>query len=336
MWSDFARGCPVASTTRRPGQRHILSSWTLLSDDRHMTRAFVIGQRRKGRKVRGVVDEVRRTLEAADWKVDSDVVKRERDLTRVAARAVKSGCDVVVIVGGDGAVLQVVPALADTQVALGIIPTGTGNLLAGNLGIPRGIAEAARTIVSGRHRRIDLGRVTVDGATYDFSVACGVGFDAQVMDKTGPDQKRRWGRLAYLANAVRQTGGISNVPHEITLDGVRTTTEGAQVFIANFGRMFAGVAPRRAMLPDDGLLDVIVVRASGPLRGLLSGWEALRQKDLGESPEGHVFRAQAREVRIETTPSRLVEVDGTVVGRTPIVVSIVPSALTVIVPPADA
>jgi diacylglycerol kinase family enzyme len=80
------------------------------------------------------------------------------------------------------------------------------------------------------------------------------------------------------------------------------------------------------------MLDVIIVRASGPLGGLLAGWEALRQKDLGESPQGHVLRRQAHEVRIETTPKRLVEVDGSVVGRTPVVVSILPSALTVLVP----
>ena len=297
-----------------------------------MTRAFVIGRRRKGRKIAGIVDEVRRALEAEHWHVESDVVTRKRSLTRKAGRAAKAGCDVLVIVGGDGAVLQVAPELAKTKVALGIIPTGTGNLLAGNLGIPHSVKDAVRTIVSGRHRQIDLGRVAVDGATYDFSVACGIGFDAEVMDKTGPGQKRRWGRLAYLANAASKIGGIANIPHEITLDGDRTTTEGAQVFIANFGWMLAGMSPRRAILPDDGLLDVIVVRASGALRGVMGGWEALRQKDLGESPKGHVFRAQAREVRIETTPRRLVEVDGTVVGRTPIVVSVMPSALTVIVP----
>jgi diacylglycerol kinase (ATP) len=303
-----------------------------IGDDRSMTKAFVIGRRRKGRKIAGIVGEVQRGLEAAHWKVESDVVTRKRALTKKAARAVKAGCDVLVIVGGDGAVLQVAPKLAKTEVALGIIPTGTGNLLAGNLGIPHAAADAIHTIISGKHRQIDLGRVEVDGATYDFSVACGIGFDADVMDKTGPGQKRRWGKLAYLANAASQIGGISNVPHEITLDGDKTTTDAAQVFIANFGWMLAGMAPRRAISPDDGLLDVIVVRASGPLGGLLGGWEALRQKDLGESSKGHVFRAQAREVRIETTPSRRVEVDGTVVGRTPIVVSILPLALTVIVP----
>jgi hypothetical protein len=68
--------------------------------------------------------------------------------------------------------------------------------------------------------------------------------------------------------------------------------------------MLAGMEPVRPIAPDDGLLDVIVVRASGRLSGLLGGWEALRQKDLGESREGHVLRAQARKVRIATQPRR--------------------------------
>src|SRR5512140_3123609 len=100
------------------------------SDDRRMTQAFVIGRRRKGRKIAGIVDEVRRELEAAHWIVQSDVVTRKRALTKKAKRAVKAGCDVLVVVGGDGAVLHVAPELAKTKVALGIIPTGTGNLLA--------------------------------------------------------------------------------------------------------------------------------------------------------------------------------------------------------------
>jgi YegS/Rv2252/BmrU family lipid kinase len=297
-----------------------------------MTRAFVIGRRRKGRKIAATVAEVRQALEAAHWKVDSDVVTKKPALTRRAGRAAKAGCDVLVVVGGDGAVLHVASELAKTRMALGIIPAGTGNLLATNLGIPRDVKEAVRTILTGRHRKIDLGRVTLDGASYDFSVACGVGFDAEVMDKTGSGEKRRWGRLAYLANAASSIREITNVPHELTLDGDQTTTEGAQVFVANFGAMVAGISPRRAIRPDDGLLDVIVVRASGPLSGLLAGWEALRQKELGETPQGHAFRAQAREIRIETTPSRLVEVDGTVIGKTPVDVSVVPAALTVIVP----
>jgi YegS/Rv2252/BmrU family lipid kinase len=300
---------------------------------RPMTRALVLGRLRKGRRIREVVGQVEQLLVDAGWKVDAAVVKRKRDLRRRAADAVKEGCEVVVAVGGDGAVLQVATSLVKTKVALGIIPMGTGNLLAGNLKIPTEQAKAVQALLDGRHRRIDVGRVTVAGGKhYTFTVACGVGFDAKVMQKTGAGQKRRWGKLAYFANAISEAGGIRNVPHQITLDGAETTTEAAQVLIANFGRMSAGVTPDRAIEPDDGILDVIAVRASGRLSGLLAGWEALRQTHLGESVSGRAMRAQAREVRVETNPSQLVEVDGSVVGKTPITASIVPDALTVIVP----
>ena len=119
---------------------------------------------------------------------------------------------------------------------------------------------------------------------------------------------------------------------ELTLDGVVTRTDAAQVFIANFGKMLPVIEPRRAIKADDGLLDVIVVRAAGPLPGLLASWEAMTQTGLGESSGGHVFRAQAHKVRIDTQPSRLVEVDGSLIGKTPIDVSILPRALRVIVP----
>jgi YegS/Rv2252/BmrU family lipid kinase len=297
-----------------------------------LTRALVIGRRRKGREIEEGVRETRRLLEAAGWTVDSALVDSKRALRRDAARAVKAGADVVVAVGGDGAVLQVVQALAETQVALGIVPMGTGNLLAGNLGIPRPLGQAVDVLLSGGRRRIDLGRLTVGGKRELFAVACGVGFDAEVMKATGKGQKLRRGKLAYVASAIKQSRRVRNVSHEITLDGVRSSMEATQVFIANFGRMGLAIEPRLEIQPDDGLLDVIVVRASGPLWGLLAGWEALRQGDLGESSAGHVFRARARKVRIETEPSRLVETDGSVVGTTPIKASIRPAALTVIIP----
>lgn len=297
-----------------------------------MTRALVIGRRRNGREIGQVVRETRRLLEAAGWTADSALVGSKRALRRDAARAVKAGADVVVAVGGDGAVLQVVQALAGTQVALGIVPMGTGNLLAGNLGIPRPLDQAVDVLLSGGRRRIDLGRLTVHGKRELFAVACGVGFDAEIMKATGKGQKLRRGKLAYVASAIKHSRRVRNVTHEITLDGVRSSMEATQVFIANFGRMGLAVEPRLEIQPDDGMLDVIVVRASGPLAGLLAGWEALRQGDLGASSSGHVFRARARKVGIKTEPSRLVETDGSVVGTTPIKASIRPAALTVIVP----
>jgi len=297
-----------------------------------MTKAFVVGRHRKGKDNEEVVAQVRRALVAAGWKVDSRLVVKKGTLERAAKRAVEKGCDVVVAVGGDGAVVRVASALADSKAALGIIPTGTGNLLALNLGIPKDPKDATQVILSGRVRRVDLGRLETEEKTVDFAVAAGIGFDAEVIDETDATQKLKWGKLAYLGNVFGEAGGIRNAEYSITLDGQTEVMEAAQVFIANFGKMLPMIEPRRKMRPDDGWLDVIVVRASGPLPGLMASWEALRQQDLGESSGGRVFRARAREIHIETKPVRLVEADGSSVGRTPLVATVMPKALRVIVP----
>lgn len=297
-----------------------------------MTHALVIGRRRKGRKIGQALRDTQQRLEEAGWTVDRALVIRKSALRRDAARAVKDDVDMVVAVGGDGVVLQVVQELAGTKVALGIIPMGTGNLLAGNLGIPDAADKAAEVLLGGKHRQIDLGRVSVGGKHEMFAVACGVGFDAEVMKATAKSKKTRWGKLAYLASAIGKRHRVGNVVHEIELDGVRSKTEATQVLIANFGQMGLPMAPRLEVEPDDGYLDVIIVRASGPLPGLLAGWEALRQDEHGESSDGHAFRTKARKVRVWSEPTRLVEIDGSVVGTTPITASVRPADLTVIVP----
>lgn len=295
-------------------------------------RALVVGRRRRGRRIGTVVQQTRRRLEAAGWTVETAFVERKKELREAARHAVSERFDVVVAVGGDGAVLQVVQVLAETDVALGIVPMGTGNLLAGNLGIPHRVERAGETLLNGSRRRIDLGRLTIAGKRKYFAVACGVGFDAEVMKGTAKVHKLRLGKLAYLASAVRRSRKVRNASHEIELDGKQSTMDAAQVFIANFGKMGAGLEPRLQVTADDGLLDVIVVRAAGPIPGLLAGWEALRQNELGESSAGHVFRARARKVKLSSTPIRLVEIDGSVVGTTPVKATIRPAALTVIVP----
>ena len=113
--------------------------------------------------------------------------------------------------------------------------------------------------------------------------------------------------------------------------GSGPTTDAAQVLVANFGRVPPGIKVR-GVRADDGILDVFVIRADGPLPALLAGWEALRQSGPGESDGGRVFRARARKIRIDTDPPRRVEVDGSVIGSTPVKISIRPAALTVMVP----
>ncbi len=297
-----------------------------------MTHVLVLGRKRPGRQIGEAVRETRQRLEAAGWEVESEVVVRKKDLRKLARKAVKDKLDMVVAVGGDGAVFQVVNSLAESEVVLGIIPKGTGNLLAGNLEIPKPIDKAVQVLLEGKPRTIDLGRVTLDGADKDFAVACGIGFDAVVMDATEPVQKRRWGKLAYVASAVREGRKVREVRHEITIDGNTIKTAAAQVFIANFGRIGSIVEPRRRVIADDGKFDVFVVKAGGPVEGLLAGWSALRQRQLGETSDRRVLRARATEVTVKSSPPQLVETDGTVIGKTPISARIRPAALRVMAP----
>src|SRR4029079_9836203 len=133
----------------------------------------------------------------------------------------------------------------------------------------------------------------------DFAVACGIGFDAVVMDATEAAQKRRWGKLAYLANAVREGSRVRDAEYELTIDGDETTMTAAQVFVANFGRMASLIQPRRRVVPDDGLLDVIVVQGANPGEFVRAGWEAIRQRSMGTTDGGRAFRVRAREVSIK-------------------------------------
>jgi diacylglycerol kinase family enzyme len=96
--------------------------------------------------------------------------------------------------------------------------------------------------------------------------------------------------------------------------------------------MLPGVEPRLAVDGDDGRLDVILVRGANPVDAAFAGSEALRQESPGESAGGRAYRASGRRVRVETSPAQVVEADGSVVGRTPLEVAILPAALTVIVP----
>jgi YegS/Rv2252/BmrU family lipid kinase len=297
-----------------------------------MPTALVIGRRRKGRPIQRVVRETARRLEEAGWTVEQAVVKKKKALRQHAAAAVEQATEVVVAVGGDGAVLQVLQGVGETPAVLGIIPMGTGNLLATNLEIPKRLDDAVRVLLEGVRRQVDLGHASVDGTERLFSVACGVGFDAEVMKATSKARKRRWGKLAYVASAIGVSRHVRDVPHTITVDGKETAMPAMQAFVANFGRTGLSFKPRLPVEPADGALDVIVLRAPGRLRAVVAAWQAIQQPHEGHASNGRVFRAKGREIRIDAQPKRLVEIDGSVLGTTPVTVSVRPGALTVLVP----
>ncbi len=161
---------------------------------------------------------------------------------------------------------------------LGILPAGTGNILGGVLGVPTGLAEAIESLATARPRRIDLGDVAL--YTTDLApgappahticaIGCGIGFDARLMATTEAAHKARFGRYAYLLQAIRLASTIQAVPYRITIDGRVIELEASIAMVTNVGDLIPGVLrPRLPALPDDGQLDLFVVAAKGVVEGL--------------------------------------------------------------------
>ncbi|MFJ2621037.1 diacylglycerol/lipid kinase family protein [Glutamicibacter sp. NPDC087344] len=182
-----------------------------------------------------------------------------------AQKALAAGCDTIVAAGGDGTIRAVAEALEGTQTTLGIIPLGTGNLLARNVQIPLDdLQTAAFVAVRGTVRRIDVGHMKLnllDGSTADhaFLVIAGVGTDADLFDDTDEEMKSKVGWLAYSQAGLRQLPGRRKRVHfKLSGDSNWQTRKVRSVLFANVGKLQGLDFVPDAKL-DDGVLDAVVL-----------------------------------------------------------------------------
>lgn len=298
-----------------------------------MTRALVItnpvAARTEARAVRAVLD----ILRGGGWKVEILATHQPGDARRFAEEAQTAGFDVLVSYGGDGTAMQVAAAIVGTGIPLGLVPGGTGNLLAGNLRLPRSPAAAARAILRGAPRPLDLGAVErVDGTHY-FAVACGAGFDAELMAGTAAAAKQRWKMGAYIARALTVLPAVTSIPHTVTVDGKHHTVDAAMVLVANCGELIPPfLRLGQAIQPDDGWLDVVAVRAEGLVGSVAAFVDLLRGIESGAT---RIWSARGRAIEIDVTagPARPVELDGDAAGATPVSLRLLPHALSVLAGP---
>ena len=260
--------------------------------------------------------------------------------TARAALAVEPGPPLVVVMGGDGTVREVAAAVLGREIPIAIIPVGTGNVLASALDI-RGVKPALDVIRSGQARRLDLGRArwreAADGPTGEgapqerlFTAACGMGLDARVMAAAEHEWKRRLKFGAYIGAAIREFTRLEPAQFRIVADGERIEIVGHLVLVANAGELVPGrIGPREPIDPTDGRLELIVLGGAGPLEAL-HGAAALMLR-TGEL-SGGVIRRSIREVTIESEPLQPIEIDGDNHPPTNLEVSVVPGAVSVLVP----
>ncbi len=255
-----------------------------------------------------------------------------------ARQALEEGADVVIAAGGDGTVRAVAGVLAGTGTALGLIPLGTGNLLARNLGLEiNDPALAARQALTGRDRRIDMIRAVVDndGEGQLFLVMAGLGFDAAIMADTKDVLKDRVGWLAYVDAGIRNLPGRP-VRSRILIDGRRAAVRHIRgVSAGNCGQLQGGFEMFPHAKVDDGLLDVMTMAPSGRLGWLgVAGSLLGRQRGGGKGPAA-VEYFQGRSVEISVARPEEIQLDGDHLGPgTHLAMSVEPGALTVRVPAA--
>ena len=298
-----------------------------------MTRALIITNPAAARTEERTVQSVMDTLRQGGWQVELRATGGAGDARRFAAEGVAMGVDVVGVFGGDGTTMQAAAALVGSSTALGLIPGGTGNLLAGNLRVPADPVKAARTMLEGRVVPLDLGRMDrADGPHY-FAVACGAGYDARVMAETSAADKHRWRFAAYVATVFRLLPELRNIDHLITVDGVEYEASASLVLVANCGEVIPPyVRLRSGIAPDDGLLDVIVLRADTVVSSVRAIWELLRERGAQGPGAGRVGYARGRVVTVESHPAQPVQLDGEPHGTTPFTATAVQGAIHVLAP----
>lgn len=269
---------------------------------------------------------------------DLSVTLEAGEGAEVARLAVERGVGIVAVYGGDGTIREVVGVLAGGDVPLAILPGGTGNLLAGLLGVPNGIRAAARLIV-GRHdlKAIDVGMaVFPDGRSEPFMVAVGTGVIARVMKDADSDLKRRMGFPAYIAIALRELAALDRAKYSLQIDDRCESMEAVAVLVSNGANLrFPPVPVPRGADIRDGLVDLLVIPRIDAETALSLAGDTF---GLVEGLETTPPRWQARRVQIACEPPHLITCDGDIVGHTPVDVIVRAGALRVIVPvpPAEA
>jgi diacylglycerol kinase family enzyme len=288
-------------------------------------RVAVVAHRKK--TLDGGLAELRRRL--ADEGVDDLLwyeVPKSRKAPKKARRAVERGAELVLVWGGDGMVQRCVDALAGSGADVAIVPAGTANLLARDLGVPVSLAEAVRVGLHGRRRRLDLGRL---GGEH-FAVMAGAGFDGDLIADADRGAKERLGRLAYVWTALSHVRD-EPVRMRVKVDGV-TWFEGEAscVLLGNIGTITGGIRAFDDARPDDGWLEVGVATASG----VLDWARTLGRMAAGRSDASPFVQiTRGRKVSVRLARPLTYELDGGARGRTKrLKARLVPGAITVRVP----
>jgi YegS/Rv2252/BmrU family lipid kinase len=300
------------------------------------------GQHSKGR--RAAIDKALAVLHNAGIPAEALETIAPGSAGLLAADAARRGCDTVIACGGDGTVHEVLQSLVGTQVALGVVPLGTANALAANLGLQAAPAQAVRRLLTAQAARFPVGRISYQaaaGATRSryFTVAAGVGADALFMSLLDPVLKRRLGYLLYVIEAFRVWFTYKFPLFEVAFTEapgaqprVEQVSELLAVRIRNFGGLINNFIPGATL--HNGKLRLVAFKTRSRLRYFGFMIPALIGR---HSFNGKIEVLDALSVECRPLSGSLAriftEADGEYLGELPVRMEIVPDAITLLIPP---
>ncbi len=254
--------------------------------------------------------------------------------TSQARQALADGAALVCPLGGDGTVRAVAKALVDTGTPLGLLPAGTGNLLARNLDLPIDSIEKALVVaLTGYNKSVDVGQIIIDrgeGSAPEqdtFFVMAGIGFDAAVMAGAPEHLKRQVGNAAYILAGLRNMKGPQFKARMSVDGGMEFTRRTRTVLLGNCGKIFGGLVLMPEAKVDDGLIDSVVMSPKG-----IVGWTAVLARVVSRQRKGHpiVDHHTGREIRVRFDRPEELQLDGDTVGPVrSVTASVRPGALVV-------
>jgi len=264
------------------------------------------------------------------------VTHKAGDAEEAARGAAAHGFDAVLVAGGDGTVNEVVNGLlsAPKPLPLGLLPLGTQNVLAHELGLSANdnLEAVAALLRTGKTRRLDVGKLSAGTQSRFFVLMAGFGFDAAVVQGVLRPMKDLVGPAAYALSTLGALAKYRSTAITLTLDGEETSSEAFLVVIANaasYGYGKIKLAPFAA--PDDGWLDICVFERPRLHKvGFASQMVAVLARRHLRDPSVRYYRA--RTIALSSDPPISGQLDGEMFGVSPVSISIVPSALTVFVP----
>ena len=274
------------------------------------------------------VQELASRLESLGIKVDLKLTAGPGDATEIAARAARNGTSDMIVAGGDGTINETIQGLAGTAARLAIIPRGTANVLARELGLPLDDEQAIAVAARGKSRKIYLG-LAIDETTNEtrhFVLMAGIGLDASVVRRVQPSLKKRIGKGAFWVSGLSHLATWNPRPFTLEIDGqTYTATFAAIGKSAKYGGDLA-ITPGASL--DQREFEICMIETTSRLRYLHLLSYAMRNGMPRDKPEVRFVNA----VSVKARGDAHVQVDGELIGQLPMRFEIAPYSLEVIVP----